>query len=141
MFSLGSLVASFLAGHWRGWIWALAGAFLAWQAFSLHDRWVDDPSVRREALKGYVLEAEKSAAVALAEERKRQTEIAEQAATSLRGEIEAMNAKYLAEDLQNARDIAEYQKRLAAVAGRTGCRLTQSDLDWLHRNTAPAGGK
>ena len=143
MFSLGLLLPAlnFILGHWRGWIWGAAGVLLAWQALSLYDRLVDDPAIRRAALVGYVLEAEKTAALALANEHKRQSDIVEAAALSLRGEIKSMNARYLAEDLQNARDIASYQKQLEAAVARVGCRITQSDLDWLRRKPSPQGGK
>lgn len=108
-----------------------AGLLAGLALFSLYDKLIDDPLVRREALSGYVLKSEKdSLAAQLAEERRRAL-AASQALEEHRKRLSASQRaeKEAAEKLES--EISE-NERLLEESGRA-CRLDQRDLDFLMR--------
>lgn len=85
---------------------------------------IDDPSVRRAALEGYVLKSEKTAAEALAAEMERQRDVA---ARSLEEHRERAIAAEKAKEDANEK----LEKLIAEDAGDDGAVWTGDDVRWL----------
>lgn len=104
-----------------------AGIFL----FSVYDRLIDDPLVRREALHGYVLKSERDALAAQLTEERRRALAAIQTSEEFRKRLKASQEaeKEASEKLEA--EIVE-NERLLEKSGRA-CRLDRSDIDFLLR--------
>lgn len=101
----------------------LAGIALS----SLYDRAIDDPLVRREALRGYVLQSERDVlASQLAEERRRAL-----AATQT---AEEFRKRYTALSEANRANHEKAEKAIADDTSDDGTRVDPGDLEWLRRN-------
>ncbi|WSH00322.1 hypothetical protein U8P71_17350 [Rhizobium ruizarguesonis] len=86
---------------------------------------IDNPAVRKAALQGYVLEAEKTAAEAAAAEMTRQRDAATQSLDEYRRRAAA------AEQAKDAAD-AKLQELISQDIGDDGAVWTADDLQWLH---------
>ena len=107
----------------------IAGAVIVFSALRLWDVAVDDPAVRREALIGYVRQAEYEAEKAKAEEAARQRDAAARAAKSYADILADVRGREATAREQLEQRIADYEQELSA-AGRS-CRLTDRDIEWL----------
>lgn len=115
----------------------LAGATLTGVGGHYWQKWVHDPAIRREALKGYVAESEKSALNAAIEKKARDLAVAEKANETLRNQISEADRAHEAETTRMEQDIRTYET-LLATSGRA-CPLSASDRDWmLGRAPSPA---
>lgn len=110
---------------------AAAGAAAMLVACMAWDRLIDDPAVRREALRGYVVRVELEAAEAKAAEAERQRIAGAAALADLAERLRMAEAASVAADEAMERAIAGYEARLAAE-GRA-CLLTPPDIDFLKR--------
>lgn len=119
----------FLSPTLRDAISAAAGAALAFAALTAFDRLVDDPAVRRDALRGYVVRVELEAANARAAEAERQRAAADDALAEFAERIR--RAEAAAAEARDALEqaIADYEAR----AGADACRLTDDDIEFLTR--------
>lgn len=110
---------------------AVAGAVIVFSALRLWDVAVDDPAVRREALAGYVRQAEYEAEKAKAEEAARQRDAAVRAAKSYADLLADVRGREATAREQLEQRIADYERELSDN-GRS-CRLTQRDIEWLRK--------
>lgn len=92
---------------------------------------INDPSIRREARQGYVLEAQKIALEAQLAERDRQIKAGEFVISAYQEQLSNARAAEQARSEQSEQEIAAYEKRLADE-GRA-CRLDRADIDWLRK--------
>lgn len=102
---------------------------------SLHDAWIDDPAVEREARAGYVLLSEKTALQAQLDEMERQRNAASQT-------IEEFRRRKLADDLIQSRAEAQAERAIHDDNKDTqdgDYRWSDDDLGWLcqHGSKAP----
>lgn len=104
-----------------------AGLLAGLALFSLYDRLIDDPLVRREALTGYVLKAEKDAIAAQLTEERRRALAAKQAAEEFR-------KRYTALSEANRANHERAEKAIADDTSDDGARVDPGDLEWLRRN-------
>ncbi len=86
-------------------------------------------TVKEEALKGYVLESEKTTAEAKAAELERQRNAASQALEEARKRQAADDAAQLAKDAQTEIEIADYEKKISAA--NRSCLVDDADRLWL----------
>lgn len=110
-----------------------AGLLAGIALFSVYDGVIDDPLVRREALSGYVLKAEKDAlASRLIEERRR----ASAAAQAMEEHRKRLDAALRAEEQASEKLEAEISEneRLLEERGRA-CRIDLDDIDFLLRKS------
>jgi|GEM_PF-3854820 len=113
-------------------ICVVLGAFVSFTATSVYDRVIDDPFVRREAVKDLVHKTELDAANARLVENARQLAAARDALQAFQSRLIEDNkaaAQALA-DLQ--RENAEYETKLK-TQGRS-CALDDGDIDWLRKS-------
>lgn len=106
-------------------------AIITLAATALYDRVVDDPAVRRQALSGYVRQAELDAANAKLAETQRQRDVAAQALEEHRKRIAALQAAQAAADARREQERADHEKALVAAGRHDG--LTDADIKWLRR--------
>ncbi|MFK4060717.1 hypothetical protein [Brucella anthropi] len=92
---------------------------------------IHDPSIRREARQGYVLEAQKIALEAKLAERDRQIKAGQLVIESYQEQLR--NARKAEQERieQTEQEIADYEKKLAA-AGRS-CLLNSDDIEWMRK--------
>lgn len=90
---------------------------------------IENPSIRREARQGYVVEATLTAANAKVAEMERQAQAARGLADTFRREAEAATVRAMADKVEADRRIDEYERQRAA-AGRA-CPLSADDLERL----------
>lgn len=121
--SLGAAVQATLA--------FVAGIGLATAALMLWDGLVDDPSVRREALRGYVAKVELEAANAKAAEIARQRDAFRRSAEAYQSIVEQARKGEAAAREQLEQRIADYEQDLARRD--RACRLDDADVDWLRK--------
>ncbi|ASY62547.1 hypothetical protein SJ05684_c10900 [Sinorhizobium sojae CCBAU 05684] len=118
-----------MLGRFLDWVYIAVGALAAFALFSLYDGMVDDPLVRREALRGYVLKSERDAiASQLAEERRRALAAA-QTAEEFKRRYTALSERNKANSEKAEQDI-ESDNRTDDGAPR----VTSGDLDWLSKH-------
>lgn len=86
-------------------------------------------SVKDDALKGYVLESEKTTAEAKAAEMERQKNAASQALEGARKRQAADETAQIAKDAQTDIEIDDYEKKLAAANRR--CNADAADVEFL----------
>ncbi|QYA12115.1 hypothetical protein [Rhizobium sp. AB2/73] len=86
-------------------------------------------TVKDEALKGYVLESEKTTAEAKAAELERQRNASAQALEEARKRQAADDAAQLAKDAQTEIEIADYEKKLSAANRQ--CLADPADVQFL----------
>ncbi|QYA14489.1 hypothetical protein I8E17_00890 [Rhizobium sp. AB2/73] len=86
-------------------------------------------TVKDEALKGYVLESEKTTAEAKTAELERQRNAASQALEEARKRQAADDAAQLTKDAQTDIEIADYEKKLAAADRQ--CLVDDADVQFL----------
>ena len=86
-------------------------------------------TVKDEAMKGYVLESEKTTAEAKTAELERQRNAASQALEEARKRQAADDAAQLAKDAQTDIEIADYEKKLAAANRQ--CLVDDADRQFL----------
>ena len=87
-------------------------------------------TVKDEALKGYVLESEKTTAEAKMAELERQRNASAQALEDARKRQAADEAHHQAKDAQTDKEIADYEQKLAAANRQ--CLADPSDVEFLH---------
>lgn len=108
-----------------------AGAAVFLTGAALYDAWIDDPAVRRAALKNYVLKVELTAAEARLAETQRQRNVAAQALRDFRERITVMEAQDAADRERHEQEIADYEKALATR--NRSCLLDDADIQWLRK--------
>ncbi len=87
-------------------------------------------TVKDEALKGYVLESEKTTAEAKMAELERQRNASAQALEDARKRQAADEVAQQAKDAQTDKEIADYEQKLAAANRQ--CLADPSDVEFLH---------
>lgn len=107
----------------------IAGAVIVFSALRLWDVAVDDPAVRREALIGYVRQAEYEAEKAKAEETARQRDAAIKAAQSYADILADVRGREATAREALEQRISDYEQELSRL-GRV-CRLDGRDIEWL----------
>ncbi|NKJ77771.1 hypothetical protein [Rhizobium leguminosarum] len=85
---------------------------------------IDNPSVRRAALDGYVLKSEKTAAEAKAAEMERQRDVAAQS-------LEEHRRRAIAAEKAKEEANEKLEKLVAEDSGDDGAVWTANDLHWL----------
>jgi len=85
--------------------------------------------VASDAVKGYVLAAERDSLVAQMAEKERQRRAAESAVAELQRDLDNAARVQGAEQAVLEKEIAEYEKKLADAGRR--CTLSDSDVEWL----------
>ncbi len=91
---------------------------------------IENPSIRREARAGYVLETEAAAAKAEAAEMRRQANVALEASVAFNARLVKEQAATAAREAETEQDIADNEKRLKAIADRK-CGISPADRQWL----------
>lgn len=109
----------------------LAGVAMAGVGGHYWQKWVHDPSVRKEALKGYVAEAQLAAVQAKLDEMQRQKAAGEYAHTAFTRQVAADQVRDAAEAAQLQQENDAYAAALRAQ--NRACPLDQSDIDQLVR--------
>lgn len=90
---------------------------------------VENPIIRAEARRGYVLEAEKAAAEAQSAEMQRQAAAAKDALATFKAALAMADKKQVELSAKLDEDTKAYEAKLKA-AGRS-CRLSRDDVQWL----------
>lgn len=104
-----------------------AGALAALTLCYLYNVTIDNPSVRKEALAGYVLKSEKISAEAKAAEMERQRNAATQSLEEYRKRAaSAEKAKKEANE--------RLEKLIAEDSGDDGLRWNDADVEWLRQH-------
>jgi hypothetical protein len=107
----------------------LAGSALTGLGGHYWQKWVHDPAIRKDALKGYVAEAEKSALNAAIEKKARDLAAAEKANDTLRNQLAEADKAHEAATAKMEQDIKTYET-LLATSGRA-CPLDDADRNWM----------
>ncbi len=118
-------------GGLRGALVATAAVAFTASSLALYDRAIDDPAVARVARLEFVARAELEAAKARLAEAERQRDAGAQALEEFRQRFAAQEQVERAEDARHEKEIADYEKKLAAQ-GR-GCVLDDGDIEFLRR--------
>lgn len=116
-------------GGFRGVLVAGATALLLSGAFYAYNDLIDNPSVVREARKGFVLQFERDALLAQVAEEKRQRIAAETARLNLLAGLKVLQENQRVREERLEADIAEYEKKLQEQ-GRS-CFLDDDDMKWI----------
>lgn len=103
-----------------------AGLLAGIALFSLYDKLIDDPLVRREALTGYVLKAEKDAMAAQLAEERRRALAATQTAEEFRKRYTALSEASRANHEKAEKAIADDNRNDDGAP-----RVSAEDLRWL----------
>jgi hypothetical protein len=109
----------------------VAGVTLTGVGGHYWQKWVHDPTIRKEALKGYVAEAQLAALQARLDEVTRQKQAADYAHASFTRQVAADQAKDAAETVQLQQENDAYAAALRAQ--NRACPLDRSDIDSIMR--------
>lgn len=123
-----------LIGGLRGVLSGIAAAASLFFLMSLYDRLIDDPSVRKAALTGFVALAEKTALEQKLFETQRQVNAGAQALDEFRKRAAVQLSLAEGESQQLELEIAENEKRKPAGL----CRLDDGDIEFLLRRARKA---
>jgi hypothetical protein len=109
----------------------LVGASVTGLGGHYWQKWVHDPAIRREALKGYVAEAQLAAVQAKLDEMQRQKTAGEYAHAAFTRQVAVDQAKDAAETVHLQQENDAYAAALRAQ--NRACPLDQRDIDQLVR--------
>ncbi len=120
-----------LAGGFNGIFRLVAGAVLAWAAFSVWNTAVHDPAVTKAARAEYVAMAVYEAEQAKRIEAERQVQVGAIAFEEYRKKLAAVQLADKADDARHEAEIAEMERRVRAAG--TQWLLDESDKEFLER--------
>ncbi len=121
-----------LLGGVRGVIAAIVVAVSVFSLSTIYDKYIDDPLVRRAALKGFTEQAKLEAANARLEEITRQRTAAQDALNMAQKQIDHLRVEQDRQAAATEQEIANYERLLEKDGAF--CGLSDIDLEWLRQH-------